>query len=125
MAGAAVYGKTTRTELVFALGSYATVFQAEVYAILACGFENLKWAPKGRTIQICSDSRVALLAIASSKVMPRPVLECKKTLNALASRNKVILTWVPGHSGVRGNEEVDRLAGEGSDNVPYWAGATY
>ncbi|KAJ8981785.1 hypothetical protein NQ317_000028 [Molorchus minor] len=118
MAGAGVYGKTTGTELVFALGSYATVFQAEVYAILACGLENLKRAPKGKIIQICSDSRAALLAIESSKVKSRLVLEYKKTLNDLASRNKVILTWVPEHSGVRENEEADRLAREGSAMYP-------
>ncbi|KAJ8977462.1 hypothetical protein NQ317_000039 [Molorchus minor] len=91
--------------------------QAELYAILACGLENLKKAPKGRTIQICSDSRAALLTIESSKVKSRLVLKCKKTLNNLASRNKVILTWVPGHSGVRGNE-ADRLAREGSAMYP-------
>ncbi|KAJ8974770.1 hypothetical protein NQ317_007320 [Molorchus minor] len=85
-------------------------YHAEVYAILACGLENPKRAPKGRTIQICSDGRAALLAIESSKVESRLVLECKKTLNDLASRNKVIITWVPGHLGVRGNEKTDRLA---------------
>ncbi|KAJ8977196.1 hypothetical protein NQ317_009430 [Molorchus minor] len=58
------------------------------------------------------------MAIESSKVKSRLVLECKKTLNDLASRNKVILTWVPGHSGVRGNEEADRLAREGSAMYP-------
>ncbi|KAJ8971795.1 hypothetical protein NQ317_011711 [Molorchus minor] len=83
-----VYGKTTGTELVFALGSYATVFQAEVYAILACGLENLKRAPKEINTQFCSDSRAALLAIESSKVKSRLVLECKKTLNDLATVTK-------------------------------------
>ncbi|KAJ8948258.1 hypothetical protein NQ317_017347 [Molorchus minor] len=48
----------------------------------------------------------------------RVVRERKKTLNDLASPNKVILTWVPGHSGVRGNEEADRLAREGSAMYP-------
>ncbi|KAJ8966610.1 hypothetical protein NQ317_004368 [Molorchus minor] len=103
MAEAGVY-KKTHQELVFALGSYATIFQAEMYAFLACELENLKRAPKERTIQICSDSRAALL--------------CKKTLNDLASRNKVILTWITGHSGVWGNEEADRLAREGSAMYP-------
>ncbi|KAJ8945002.1 hypothetical protein NQ318_010204 [Aromia moschata] len=113
-AGAGVYGKTTRTKLSFALGSYASVFQAEIYAILACGMEILKTAPKRRTIQKCTDSQAALMAIESSKVKSRLVLDCKNILNDLASCNRVILTWVPGHSGVPGNEEADRLARLGS-----------
>ncbi|KAJ8982481.1 hypothetical protein NQ317_019264 [Molorchus minor] len=100
------------------LGIVVTVFQAEVCAILACGLENLKMAPKGRTIQICSDGQAALLAIEFSKVESRLVIECKKTLNDLASCNKVILTWVPGHSGARGNKGADRLAREGSAMYP-------
>ncbi|KAJ8978218.1 hypothetical protein NQ317_002038 [Molorchus minor] len=67
-----------------------------------------------RTIQICSASQAALLVIESSKVKSRLILQCKKTLNDLDSRNRVILTRVPGHSGVLGNEEGDRLAREGS-----------
>ncbi|KAJ8936227.1 hypothetical protein NQ318_009360 [Aromia moschata] len=109
-AGAGVYGKTTRTKLSFALGSYASVFQAEIYAILACGMEIIKTAPKRRTIQICTDSQAALMAIESNKLKSRLVLDCKKILNDLASCNRVILTWVPGHSGVPGNEEADRQA---------------
>ncbi|KAJ8972261.1 hypothetical protein NQ317_010755 [Molorchus minor] len=73
---------------------------------------------KRRTIQICSDSQAALLAIESSKVKSRHVLECKKTLNDPASCNKLILTLVPGHSGVRGNEEDDRMTREGSAMYP-------
>ncbi|KAJ8975159.1 hypothetical protein NQ317_014533 [Molorchus minor] len=56
--------------------------------------------------------------LLGESVKSRLVLECKKTLNDLVSRNKVILTWVPGHSGVRENEEVDRLAREGSAMYP-------
>ncbi|KAJ8946157.1 hypothetical protein NQ318_004408 [Aromia moschata] len=107
-AGAGVYGKTTRIKLSFAFGSYASVFQAEIYAILAYGMEILKTAPKRRTIQICTDSQAALMAIESSKVKSRLVLDCKKILNDLASCNRVILIWVPGHSGVPGNEEADQ-----------------
>ncbi|KAJ8957700.1 hypothetical protein NQ318_017595 [Aromia moschata] len=117
-AGAGVYGKTTRTKLYFALGSYASVFQAEIYAILAFGMEILTTAPKRRTIQICTDSQAALMAIEFSKVKSRLVLDCKEILNDLASCNRVILTWLPGHSGVPGNEEADRLARVGSIGHP-------
>ncbi|KAJ8977442.1 hypothetical protein NQ317_018637 [Molorchus minor] len=83
---------------------------------------NLK-AAKGRTIQICSDSRAALLAIESSKVKSRLVLECKKTLNDLASLNKVILTWVPGHSGVREMRRPIDWLGKRSAMYPIGPGA--
>ncbi|KAJ8950227.1 hypothetical protein NQ318_006201 [Aromia moschata] len=65
-----------------------------------------------------SVSQAALMAIESSKVKSRLVLDCKKILNDLASCNRVILTWIPGHSGVPGNEEADRLARLGSIGYP-------
>ncbi|KAJ8952299.1 hypothetical protein NQ318_007467 [Aromia moschata] len=54
----------------------------------------------------------------SSKIKSRLFLDCKKILNDLASCNRVILTWVLGHSGVPGNEEADRLARVGSIGYP-------
>ncbi|KAJ8981298.1 hypothetical protein NQ317_004034 [Molorchus minor] len=95
------------------VGVNATVFRPRCTHI-GVRLKNLKRAPKGRTIRFVGQ----LLSIESSKVKSRLVLECKKTLNDLASRNKVILTWVPGHTGVWGNEEADRLAREGSAMYP-------
>jgi len=37
--GAGVYGLSVGRRLSFSLGRYATVFQAEIYAILACAYE--------------------------------------------------------------------------------------
>jgi len=37
--GAGVYGQSVGRRLSFSLGRYATVFQAEIYAILACACE--------------------------------------------------------------------------------------
>jgi hypothetical protein len=34
--GAGIYGQSLRRRLSFSLGKYATVFQAEIHAILAC-----------------------------------------------------------------------------------------
>ena len=44
----------------------------------------------------------------------RLVAECLDALSALASLNKVNLAWVPGHRGISGNEEADKLARQAS-----------
>ena len=38
-AGAGAYGQSVRRRLSFPLGRYVTIFQAEIYAILACAYE--------------------------------------------------------------------------------------
>jgi len=38
-AGAGVYGQSVRWRLSFPLGRYTTIFQAEIYAILASAYE--------------------------------------------------------------------------------------
>jgi hypothetical protein len=58
----------------FALGTFATVFQAEVYAIMALSDYCLRECMTGKTICICSDSRVALLALSSHTVSSRLML---------------------------------------------------
>ena len=51
-----------------------------------------------------------MLAIKSDAVTSRIVLECKNVLEELIHRgNTVKLVWVPGHSGIQGNDEADRL----------------
>jgi hypothetical protein len=49
----------------YALGSLATVFQTEVYAILACSDYCRSANMHNMTICICSDSKAALLALSS------------------------------------------------------------
>jgi hypothetical protein len=53
----------------FALGTFVTVFQAEVYAILACSDYCLRECIAGKTICICSDSRAVLLALNLHSLM--------------------------------------------------------
>ena len=38
-------------------------------------------------------------------------------LNQLAMDSQVLLRWIPAHKGYDGNEKVDSLAKQGSDNL--------
>jgi hypothetical protein len=58
-AGAGVYGQSVGRRLSFSLGRYATVFQAEVYAILACAHDIQSQNRPEKYVSICSDSQAA------------------------------------------------------------------
>ena len=47
-------------------------------------------------------------------VRSREVLQCRGLLGELARADSVSLLWVPGNSGVIGNEKTERLANTGA-----------
>jgi len=100
---AGVYGQSVNRRLSILLGKHATVFQAEVYAILACvhEIETLDWPEK--YISICSNSQVSLKALQAAKRTFPLVRQCQQALNDISTWHAVRLYWVPGYAGVRGN----------------------
>ena len=68
----------------------------------------------GETVNFFTDSKASLGAIQATHIKSRTVLEALNTLNSLGSSHKVTLHWVPGHSGIPGNERADELARTGS-----------
>jgi hypothetical protein len=65
------------------LGSHATVFQSEVYAILECSEYCISEGIVNRAISICSDGKAAFLALKSYAVSSRVVLQCGDSLREL------------------------------------------
>lgn len=117
--GAGIYSESLQLQLWSSLGQYSTVFQTEMYAIIACAEENLKRKVENKTIYILSDSQASIKALISCKVNSRLVLNAVKSLNRLGRKNKVRLIWVPGHEGIPGNEKADELARIGSGGVMF------
>ncbi|XP_050299624.1 uncharacterized protein LOC126738364 [Anthonomus grandis grandis] len=96
-AGSGLCGGIPHTSRAYSLGEHATVFQAEVCAVLKCGQKILSCGHHNTVVSICSESRAAIKVITAAKVGCR-----------------VQLVWISGHAGHAGNEEADSLARLGS-----------
>ena len=93
--GAGVYGQSVGRWLSFSLRRYATVFQAEIYAILACVYEIQFQNRPEKCVSICSDSQAALKALEAVRTTSLLVQQCQKALNDISNRHAVGLCRVP------------------------------
>jgi hypothetical protein len=98
--GAGVYGQSVKRRLGFPLGRYATVFQAEIYAILACVYEIQSMDRPEKQVSICSDSQAALKSLQATRTTSLLVQQCQKALNDISTRYVAGLYQVPGHAGI-------------------------
>jgi hypothetical protein len=91
--GAGVYGQSVKS-LRFSLGKYATTFQAEVYAILACVHEMKVHGIPEKHVSICSDSQAALKSLTAVRTKSPLVYQCQNALNDISALHTVGLYWV-------------------------------
>jgi hypothetical protein len=106
-----VFSDTLDIRESYALGSFATVFHTEAYAILADYCRSA--IMNNMTICICSGSKAALLALCSYTISSKLLQQCWLSLQDLPNNNRVRLYWVRGH---KDNEEADRMARMGSNS---------
>jgi hypothetical protein len=74
----------------------------------------MRRACRNKRILIFSESQAALKALNGPEVTSRLVAECLDALSTLADLNKLTLFSVPGHRGICGNEQADKLARQAS-----------
>ncbi|XP_032687101.1 uncharacterized protein LOC116851611 [Odontomachus brunneus] len=100
------------------LGGLATVFQAEVMAILRCAEILVVNDSANQHFYIYSDSRAAIHALAKTTTESAVVWDCMQALARLRESNKITLVWVSGHQGFLGNEIAGELAKLGTQMDP-------
>ncbi|XP_043266527.1 uncharacterized protein [Venturia canescens] len=71
----------------------------------------------GKHIIVHSDSMAALKTVTKPEAVSAIVWKCMQALNEAEKKNKVTLTWVPGHQGFYGNEVADGLTKRGTETL--------
>lgn len=113
LVGVGLCDSLEQKELAVRISGYATIMQAETTGIRLCT-DQFDLTSAGKRILILSDSQAALKALDNPVIRSETVRICAKALNKLATKNTVVLGWIPGHSHHTGNEKADKLANEGA-----------
>ena len=106
-------------EKLVTLHKNASVFTAELYAILAAITLTFT-LPDKKNFVIVTDSLSSLEAIQKLSPENQIVSRIRKHLHDLKKMGKEIkLIWVPGHIGIPGNERADRRANAAAKQTLY------
>ena len=106
-----------RAEGLIPLGTSATVYQAELMALIGVGHFLTESAPLNVRINIFVDSNT-LESLTSQGTTSSLVWEAFQILNELGKSRSVQLNWIPAHRNYEGNELADELAKRAAEMCP-------
>lgn len=100
-----------QNDVIVAYGSGGAAVGTNNIAELTACIEGLKASQffAAQEIELVSDSQYAL-GIANGEFSPNKNLDLANDLRELYNATKAVTRWVRGHSGVLGNEIVDKMA---------------
>jgi ribonuclease HI len=104
------------------LGTMATVFQAEIFAIGQSAHHlilNKDMLTNISKVDIITDSKSALQALDNVCTPSKLIMDCMQTLDKLQELVEVSIHWTKAHVGYEGNERADILAKEGTSKISF------
>ena len=102
-------------ELLKHLPNESSIYSAEVIAInLAM---DIIANHKSSKFIIYSDSKSVLQALQSKNSSTPLITRLLNKMNTLSKNNSIILTWIPSHIGIQGNDRADRAAKKHSKHI--------
>lgn len=111
--GSALWCPNKEYSQVFKLPPETSIYSAECFAVLKA-LHYIKNIPEFTKVLICTDSLSILKAINGFPINKNPsylILEIIDEINKLRTQSRnIAMLWIPSHSGIIGNEKVDRLA---------------